>query len=135
MPLISGFSAFPVSFPKQDQNTRNSNCICFRRCEIFSVILREEHGLKDIKTARGENNKKIKLRSAFSSTDFVRAINEGRICWTGHVGRMGETKDNTNVRPENMNGRNVFGETGVGRIALKWFFGCLRSLFRGCVCH
>jgi len=77
-------------------------------CETWSLILREEHGLRvfEIRVLRrvfgpkrdevtGEWRKlhNEELNDLYSSPNIIRVITSRRMRWEGHVARIGERRD------------------------------------------
>jgi hypothetical protein len=77
-------------------------------CETFSLILREQHRLRVFGNrvlrrifgskrdgVTGERRKlhSGELHNLYSSPDIIRPIKTRRMCWAGHVARMGEGRN------------------------------------------
>jgi hypothetical protein len=99
-------------------------------CETFSLILREEHGLRvhenrvlrrifgptrDEVTGGWRKLHNEELRGLYSSPSIIRVIKARRMRWTGHVARMGEVRGAYSIlvgRPE--------GRRPLGRPRRRW---------------
>jgi hypothetical protein len=93
-------------------------------CEIWSLTLREEHRLRvsenrvlrrDEVTEGWRKQHNEELYNLYSSPSIIRMIKSKRISWTGHVARMGETRNARRIlvaKPE--------GERPLGRSTRRW---------------
>jgi hypothetical protein len=77
-------------------------------CETWSVILREEHGLRVfenrfLREIFGPNREKVKedwrrlhndeLHNLYASPNIIRMIKSRRMSWMGHVARIGKKRN------------------------------------------
>jgi hypothetical protein len=112
-------------------------------CEIWSLILREEHGLRvfEKRVLRGifgpERDEdgswrklhNVELHNLYSSLNIVRVIKARRLRLVRHVARMGEVFTGFWLRSPN--GRDHWEDSGVGgRITLSWILGRWESMWR-----
>jgi hypothetical protein len=109
-------------------------------CEIWSLILREEHRLRVLentvlrkifgpKMEEDGSWRKLhndELHSLYSSPNIVRVIKSRRMRWAGHVARMEEGREEvfTGFWLGGPKIRDHWEDLGVGgRITLRWTLG------------
>jgi hypothetical protein len=107
-------------------------------CETWFLTLREEHRLRvfenrvlrrifgptrDEVTGDWRKLHNRVLHNLYSSPDIIRQIKSGRMCWAGHVARMGEVRNVYRVlvgKPE--------GKSPLGRPMRRWEDGIKMNL-------
>jgi len=107
-------------------------------CGTWSVILREEHGLRGfenrvLRTIFGPKRDEVtgewrklhneELNDLYCSPNIVRLIKSVRMRWAGHVARMGREERFVHGFGRDLRERGHLGDPDVdGRIILRWIF-------------
>ena len=96
-----------------------------RRLRVFeNRVLRRVYGPKR-DAVKGEWRKlhNEELSDLYSLPNIVRVVKSRIMRWVEHVARMGQGREFTGFRWENLMGRDHWGDPDVdGRIILRWIF-------------
>jgi hypothetical protein len=109
-------------------------------CEIWSLILKEEHRLRRfenrvLRTIFGPKRNDVtgewrklrneELHKLYSSLNIIRQMKSRRMRWAGHVACMGEEREVYKVLMEKLKGKRP-----LGRLRCRWENGIRMNLGR-----